>query len=126
MDRVILLPPADLLGHFIGKYQSQESDRLHVLPVQELPATGNMLYTSNTLLDGVSTLLAVAQAIRSSAKSEARAISGGLVEVCRIAIQGADMIVNLEFLNISLSLLQLLQWSGDSWHMTVWQLSGMH
>lgn len=119
MDRVILLPPTDVMHKILAKYISQESKQFHLLPTEEFTTSASLLRAENKLLSGILTLLIIAQVTRSSVIMEARALSNGLAEVCRIVLQDAEMAVNTEFLEASLSLLQLLHWSGEAAHMAV-------
>ncbi|KAF2871556.1 hypothetical protein BDV95DRAFT_43370 [Massariosphaeria phaeospora] len=118
MERIILLPPTEIIQQILQKYVTHESQRFHLLPAQEFPTSASLLDTENKILSGIQTLSIIAQVTRSAPAAEARALSNGLAEVCRIVIQDAESAMHPEFLDASLSLLQLLQWSGDAWHMT--------
>ncbi|KAF2260295.1 hypothetical protein CC78DRAFT_29038 [Lojkania enalia] len=119
MDRIILLPPTSVLQYILERYTSLEHQHFHLLPTQEIITSASLLSSEDKLLSGVLTLLIIAQVTRSSAAPEGRALSNGLVEVCRVVVQDAEEAVTPEVLEGSISLLQLLQWSGDEWHMTV-------
>ncbi|KAF2437261.1 hypothetical protein P171DRAFT_492255 [Karstenula rhodostoma CBS 690.94] len=123
MDRIILLPPTNVLRHLLTRYIYQEHQRFHLFPAQDLSFSDSLLHSETKLMSGIRTLLMIAQATRSVNIPEGRDLSGGLVEVCRTVVQDAvdsdnEVQVNAEFLETSLCLLQLMQWSEDPWHMT--------
>lgn len=120
MDHIVLLPPVEVSQQFCKEYILKEYQRFHMLPpAQGLASPSPILETENTILAGINVLLAIAQSTRSSPAGEIRALSNGLAEVCRIVMQNEEFAITPEFLNASLSVLQLIQWSGDAWHMSV-------
>ncbi|KAF2713327.1 hypothetical protein K504DRAFT_498142 [Pleomassaria siparia CBS 279.74] len=123
MDKVILLPPTDVLHHFLTRYVYQENERFHLFPAQDLLISVSLLQSKTKVMSGILTLLLIAQNTRSVNVSEGRDLSNGLVEVCRTVVQDAvdtdsEVPINAEFLETSLCLLQLMQWSGEPRHMT--------
>ncbi|KAH7381522.1 hypothetical protein BKA66DRAFT_464379 [Pyrenochaeta sp. MPI-SDFR-AT-0127] len=118
MDHVVLLPPVEVSQHFLQQHRSHGYQCFHMLPpAQEFASSNSAADADNTLLVGISALLIVAQSTRSSPVAELRALSSGLGEVCRIVMQDEDFTTTPDFLDASLSVLQLIQWSGDGWHM---------
>jgi hypothetical protein len=119
MDRIVLLPPTEIMLNLLDRYASRENERFHLFPAQSYTSAAAMLKAGETNFSGMLILLLVAQVTRTSPIAAVRDLSTGLTELCRIVVRDLEATVNTEFLDTSLTLMQLLQWSGDSWHMTV-------
>jgi hypothetical protein len=116
MEKVILLPPINTMRRLLQRYFEREQTRFYLFPPQR-PATCAVM--GDKLISGLITLLMIAKVTRTSVAIEGQALSNGMVALCRIFVRDADWTLGLERLEISLSMIQLLQWSGEPSHMNV-------
>ncbi|KAL1600668.1 hypothetical protein SLS60_007056 [Paraconiothyrium brasiliense] len=118
MDKIILLPTTDILGRLFRRYVQNEQRRFSIFPA---PVGGLLTYTSkrNSVLHGLLALLIIAKSIRVSENRKVQDLSNGLVGLCRIFNYNANWSTVTEHMELSLSLIQLMQWSGEGTHTNV-------
>lgn len=125
MDRIILLPQTDALHSLLIEYNCQDKGQFHLFPEQKALASEHLLpQTENKIIVGILFLLKIAHVIRSASSPQARGICSGFIEVCSSLADDAvhekeELTGVAESIEVSLDLIQLLQWSGDPWNMTV-------
>ncbi|KFX92688.1 hypothetical protein V490_05239 [Pseudogymnoascus sp. VKM F-3557] len=116
-----LLPPANVLEYFLLKYTRNLSK------YYSLDAMGRI--DSNELIHGNHTstllmLLMIGQGASMSRSAEARCLSAGLTEICRISLfditqQDIELCADQTVLQCALLFTMLGAWSGDKWHMDI-------
>ncbi|KFZ12479.1 hypothetical protein V501_04217 [Pseudogymnoascus sp. VKM F-4519 (FW-2642)] len=116
-----LLPPTNMLEYFLLKYT------LNLSKYYSLDARGRI--DPNELIHGNHTstlliLLMIGQGASMSRSTEARCLSAGLTEICRILLfdiieQDIELSADLTVLRCALLFTMLGSWSGDKWHMDI-------
>ena len=117
----LLLPPTNVLEYFLRKYTRNLSQYYSLdaggrIDPNEL-THGN--HTSTLLI-----LLMIAQGASMSRSAEARCLSAGLTEICRISLfdiieQNIELCADPAVLRCALLFTMLGAWSGDKWHMDI-------
>lgn len=116
-----LLPPVNVLEYFLRKYTRNLSK------YYSLDAGGRI--DPNKLIHGNHTsslliLLMIAQGASMSRSTEARCLSAGVTEICRISLfdiieQDIELCADPTVLRCALLFTMLGAWSGDKWHMDI-------
>lgn len=127
MDTITLLPPKNALATLVTKYICQDDDQLHLFPNRKpFPSEHDLPRSESKMVPGNLILLKLAQAMRSASCPQARGVCVGFIETCNPLVddvvhakEEANQGSTAESIEVSLGLLQLLQWSGDPWHMSV-------
>ncbi|KFY13633.1 hypothetical protein V492_03134 [Pseudogymnoascus sp. VKM F-4246] len=117
----LLLPPINVLEHFLQKYTRNLSK------YYSLDAGGRI--DPNKLIHGNHTstllvLLMISQGASMSRSAEARCLSAGLREICRISLsdiieQDIELCADPTVLRCALLFTMLGAWSGNKWHMDI-------
>lgn len=118
----LILPPSATLEHFLREYMRLFEPFYGLVPGGLLDV--NTLIVGNNRAATLLVLLMIAQGAMSDPTNEARRLSGGLTEVCRISLfDMMEKYVALSYHHLSLhcSILFIIQaaWSGDKWLMDI-------
>ena len=119
----IILPPPNILEHFLRAYVCHLEPHYPSIP-------SNHLYTNELIRLGrpqaTSLLLLLMIALGASAIPDfkARSLTNGLVEACRISLldvfeKNTELVEDLHMLRCGLLMTMAAAWSGDKWHMDV-------
>jgi hypothetical protein len=119
MDGIILLPPTDIMCLIREIYSQQDNTQFPFLHDRKHPLPNPIMDTENQLLCGLSTLLIIARITQSSLTVQARDLSNGLISLCLSFLDQMEWGTSIAQSCISLTLMQLLQWSGEAHQMIV-------
>lgn len=117
----LLLPPTNILEYFLKSYARSLSTYYSL-------AAGGMIDPNELVHHSqASTLLAllmIAQGATTSGSTEARCLSAGLTETCRISLfdiieKDIELCADPVVLRCALLFTMLGAWSGDKWHMDI-------
>lgn len=118
---LFLLPPTQVLDHFLKSYAGGLST------TYSLAAGGTIV--PNHLLQGnqassLLVLLMIAQGATSFSSTDAKCLSAGLLETCRISLfdtieRDVELCADPTILRCALLFTSLGAWSGDKWHMDI-------
>ncbi|TPX15731.1 uncharacterized protein E0L32_000065 [Thyridium curvatum] len=117
----IVLPPSNIVEYFLGSYVRSLTVyfslvQCHIIDPNE------MLY--NTQASTLLVLLMIAQGAAAVPMAEARFLSGGLIETCRISLfdiieRDVELSADPIVLRCALLFTLLGAWSGDAWLMNI-------
>ncbi|KAF2838516.1 transcription factor Cmr1 [Patellaria atrata CBS 101060] len=119
----VLLPPARVLEHFLRSY-ANNFERYYSLTSRGVLDANELLACYNDKASSLLVLLMIAQGAMVIPSSDARWLTGGLTEACRISlfdliekniIMASDPIV----LHSALLFTVQAAWSGDKWQMDI-------
>lgn len=124
---MIVLPSADVLDNLLRAYVSRFEPYFPSSPASRLDPTG-LIRSKNVFASSLELLLMIAYGAMSTPTMEARCLTDGLTELCRIVLSDflemdADMATSPTMLRAALLFTNLAAWSGDRWHMNVRVLS---
>lgn len=119
----IILPPSNVLENFLWAYVSRFEPYCGWIPAGTLEPN-ELMQLDDEKVSSLLLLLMVAQGAMVTPTVEARHLSSGLTEVCRISLtdvaeRGVTMSSGSGVLRCGLLLVNLAAWSGDKWHMDV-------
>ena len=119
----LMLPPPHVIQYFLRSYVIQHEPYYACNPAGGLDPN-NLMQGSNSKASSLLILLMVAHGAAASSSIEARYLSSGLTEACRISlfdIIEKDVYLARDPLVLRSALLftTLAAWSGDKWHMDV-------
>jgi hypothetical protein len=121
----ILLPPSHVLEDFLRSYAASSEMYYNLVPSSSLDPNELMLLSGgNERTSTLMLLLMIAQGATATPAVEARYLTGGLTEACRISL--FDLIEKDVLLSADPMVLRcaalftvLAAWSGDKWHMDI-------
>lgn len=119
----IILPPSDVLQHFLNQYACRFEPYYPFIPGGILDPN-KILQSGDPRASALLLLLMVAQGASATPLMQAQFLSGGLIETCRISL--IDMLEKDTLLSTQPSLLRAAlifiasaAWGGDKWHMDI-------
>ncbi|TKA82462.1 hypothetical protein B0A49_00062 [Cryomyces minteri] len=117
----IILPPSNTLEHFLRAYASRFEPYYTTFPAGRFSPT-ELMETKSEKPPSLLLLLMIAQGAMAAPHVEARYLTSGLIEACRISlfdILEKDVMLSVEpvVLRSALMYVNLACWSGDKWHM---------
>lgn len=126
LDTITLLPQGEALSFLVTKYIRQENTQLHLFAeAKPFPSEHNLPRSENRIVAGTLILLKLAHTMRCVNCPRIRDICTGFTEIC-VSLVDETLLqdytsqkATTEWIEVSVSLLQLLAWGGNSWHMTV-------
>lgn len=114
----LVLPPSDVLQFFLRNYVHSLASYYSLVPSGSLDPNEMMLNNqASTLL----VLLMIAQGATATPTKEARCLTAGLIETCRISLfdiieRDIELCADPVVLRCALLFTILGAWSGDKWH----------
>lgn len=123
VSNFVLLPPARVLEYFLRSY-SNSFERYFPLTSRGILDANELLHCYNDKAASLLVLMMIAQGAMNIPSAEARMLTGGLTEACRISlfdlverniIMAGDPIV----LHSALLFTVQAAWSGDKWQMDI-------
>jgi hypothetical protein len=123
VSNFVLLPPARVLEYFLRSYANC-SERYYPLTAKGSLDVNELMHCYNDKAASLLVLMMIAQGAMNIPSVEARMLTGGLTEACRISlfdliekniIMSGDPIV----LHAALLFTVLAAWSGDKWQMDI-------
>lgn len=123
VSNFVLLPPARVLEYFLRSYANC-SERYYPLTSRGSLDVNELMHCYNDKAASLLVLMMIAQGAMNIPSVEARMLTGGLTEACRISlfdliekniIMSGDPIV----LHAALLFTVLAAWSGDKWQMDI-------
>lgn len=120
-DTFLMLPPPEVMQYFLRSYVVRYEPYYSSVPGGRLDPN-SLMHGSNSKAASLLILLMVASGAAATATVEARYITSGLTEACRISLFDTvekDVAQAREVLVLRSALLFtcLAAWSGDKWHM---------
>lgn len=117
----LLLPPINVLEYFLRKY-TRNLSKYYSLDAGGRIDPDKLIYGNHT--STLLILLMIAQGASMSRSTEARCLSTGLTEICRISLfdiieQDIELCADPTVLRCALLFTMLGAWSGDKWHMDI-------
>ncbi|KAL2350348.1 hypothetical protein BJ546DRAFT_925501 [Cryomyces antarcticus] len=117
----IILPPSDTLEHFLRAYASRFEPYYTTFHAGRFSPV-ELMETKSEKPPSLLLLLMIAQGAMAAPHVEARYLTSGLIEACRISlfdILEKDVMLSVEpvVLRSALMYVNLACWSGDKWHM---------
>lgn len=117
----LLLPPTQVLEYFLRSY-ARSLSTYYSLPAGDRIDPNELLHgnRASTLL----VLLMIAQGATMAGSTEAKSLSAGLTETCRISLfdiieRDIELCADPIVLRCALLFTMLGAWSGDKWHMDI-------
>ena len=119
----IALPPPIVLEYSLKAYVRRCEPYYACVPAGSLNAN-ELMQGGNAKASCLLLLLMIAQGTAATPTTEARSLSSGLTEACRISLHDLlekdyELIQNLMVLQCGLLCTNVAAWSGDKWHMEV-------
>ena len=119
----IILPPPNLLEHFLEAYVFHIEPYYPSVPAGLLNAN-DLMRVGNAQAASLLLLLMIALGASATSIVEARFLTSGLTEACRISLfhiveKEIELAEDLNVLRCGLLLMTAAVWSGDKWHMDV-------
>lgn len=120
-EAFLMLPPPEVMQYFLRSYVVRYEPYYSSIPGGRLDPN-SLMHSSNSKAASLLILLMVASGASATATPEARYITSGLTEACRVSLfdtvekdvaQAREVLV----LRSALLLICLAAWSGDKWHM---------
>ncbi|KAI9863913.1 MAG: hypothetical protein M1813_003565 [Trichoglossum hirsutum] len=123
-SRFIILPPSNVLEDFLRSYVNTFERYYTLVSAGELNANELMMQLGNDKAASLLVLLMIAQGAMVIPNTQARHLTGGLAEACRISlfdIIEKDILLSADPTVLRCALLFTIQaaWSGDKWHMDI-------
>lgn len=117
----LLLPPTNVLEYFLRKY-TRNLSKYYSLDAGGRIDPNELTYGNHT--STLLILLMIAQGASMSRSTEARCLSAGLTEICRISLfdiieQNIELCADPAVLRCALLFTMLGAWIGDKWHMDI-------
>ncbi len=119
----IILPPPIVLEHFLKAYVRRCETYYACIPEGSLKPN-EVMQGGNARASSLLLLLMIAQGAAATSTIEARSLSSGLTEACRISLydlmeKDVELVQSLIVLQCGLLCTNVASWSGDKWHMDV-------
>ncbi|PIA91701.1 hypothetical protein CB0940_09637 [Cercospora beticola] len=119
----VLLPPARVLEYFLRSY-ANSFERYFPLTSKGILDANELLHCYNDRAASLLVLMMIAQGAMSIQSTEARLLTGGLTEACRISLFDLierNIIMSADPVVLHSALLFIVQaaWSGDKWQMDI-------
>lgn len=119
----VLLPPARVLEYFLRSY-SNSFERYYPLTSRGILDANELLHCYNDRAASLLVLMMIAQGAMNISSTEARLLTGGLTEACRISLFDLierNIIMSGDPVVLHSALLFIVQaaWSGDKWQMDI-------
>lgn len=119
----VLLPPARVLEYFLRSY-SNSFERYYPLTSRGVLDANELLHCHNDRAASLLVLMMIAQGAMNISSTEARLLTGGLTEACRISLFDLierNIIMSGDPIVLHSALLFIVQaaWSGDKWQMDI-------
>jgi hypothetical protein len=119
----VLLPPARVLEYFLRSY-SNSFERYYPLTSRGILDANELLHCYNDRAASLLVLMMIAQGAMNISSTEARLLTGGLTEACRISLFDLierNIIMSGDPIVLHSALLFIVQaaWSGDKWQMDI-------
>ncbi|KAH0538589.1 hypothetical protein FGG08_004839 [Glutinoglossum americanum] len=123
-SRFIILPPPNVLEDFLRAYVNTFEHYYTLVSAGELNTNDLMMQLGNDKAASLLILLMIAQGAMVIPNTQARYLTGGLAEACRISlfdIIEKDILLSADPTVLRCALLFTIQaaWSGDKWHMDI-------
>ncbi|KIW44675.1 uncharacterized protein PV06_03129 [Exophiala oligosperma] len=120
-DTFLMLPPPDVMQYFLRSYVVRYEPYYSSVAAGRLDPN-SLMQSNNSKAASLLILLMVASGASATATVEARYVTSGLTEACRISLFDTiekDVLQSREVLVLRSALLFtcLAAWSGDKWHM---------
>ena len=125
----IALPPPMVLEYSLKAYVRRCEPYYTCIPAKSLKSN-EVMQGENAIASCLLLLLMIAQGAAATPTIEARSLSSGLTEACRLSLhdlleKDCELVQNLTVLQCGLLCTNLAVWSGDKRHMEVSFLSGI-
>ena len=119
----IILPPPIVMEHFLNAYVCRFEPYYTFIPAGLLKPN-DLMQRGNARASSILLLLMVAHGAAATPTMEARYLTSGLTEACRISLfdiieKDIELVQNLIVLRCGLLFTTVAAWSGDKWHMDV-------
>ncbi|KAK5135186.1 hypothetical protein LTR08_005573 [Meristemomyces frigidus] len=119
----VLLPPARVLEYFLRSYATS-FERFYPLTSRGILDTNELLHCCNDRAASLLILMMIAQGAMNIPSREARMLTGGLTEACRISLfdlieRNVIMAGDPTVLHSALLFTVQAAWSGDKWQMDI-------
>ncbi|KAK3720641.1 hypothetical protein LTR37_003690 [Vermiconidia calcicola] len=119
----VLLPPARVLEYFLRSY-ANSSERYYPLTSRGILDTNELMHCYNDRAASLLVLMMIAQGAMNIPSVEARMLTGGLTEACRISLFDLiekNVIMSGDPIVLHAALLFCVQaaWSGDKWQIDI-------
>ncbi|KAF4556315.1 TSF1 transcription factor-like protein [Elsinoe fawcettii] len=119
----VLLPPTKVLEYFLRSY-TNSFERFYPLTSKGSLDANELMFCYQDRASSLLILLMVAQGAMNVPSREARSLTGGLVETCRISLfdlieRNIVMASDHNVLHAALIFTELASWSGDKWQMDI-------
>ncbi|KAF2837189.1 hypothetical protein M501DRAFT_937797 [Patellaria atrata CBS 101060] len=122
-DGFIVLPAPEILEYFLKAYTCRFEPYYPMITAGTFSAT-ELMEASNKQSPSLLLLLMIAQGAMATSTPEARYLSSGLTEACRLSLFNfvdKDVLLSRDLITLRSALLftNLAAWSGDKWHMDI-------
>ena len=119
----IILPPPVVMEYFLNAYVCRFEPYYTFIPAGSLKPN-DLMQGGNARASSILLLLMVAHGAAATPTMEARYLTSGLTEACRISLfdiieKDIGLVQNLIVLRCGLLFTTVAAWSGDKWHMDV-------
>ncbi|KAF7196134.1 Transcription factor 1 [Pseudocercospora fuligena] len=119
----VLLPPGRVLEYFLRSY-ANSFERYYPLTSRGILDANELMHCYNDKASSLLVLMMIAQGAMNIPSTEARMLTGGLTEACRISLFDLiekDIIMSGDPIVLHAALLFTVQaaWSGDKWQMDI-------
>lgn len=123
VSNFVLLPPARVLEYFLRSY-SNSFERYFPLTSRGILDANELMHCYNDKAASLLVLMMIAQGAMNTPSAEARMLTGGLTEACRISLFDLverNIIMSGDPIVLHSALLFTVQaaWSGDKWQMDI-------
>ena len=123
VSNFVLLPPARVLEYFLRSY-ANSFERYYPLTSRGVLDANELMHCYNDRAASLLVLMMIAQGAMNIASAEARMLTGGLTEACRISLFDLiekNIIMSGDPIVLHAALLFTVQaaWSGDKWQMDI-------
>ncbi|KAI5361129.1 hypothetical protein Slin15195_G122420 [Septoria linicola] len=119
----VLLPPARVLEYFLRSY-ANSFERYYPLTSRGVLDANELMHCYNDRAASLLVLMMIAQGAMNIPSTDARLLTGGLTEACRISLFDLierNIIMSADPIVLHSALLFIVQaaWSGDKWQMDI-------
>ncbi|PNS21398.1 hypothetical protein CAC42_1177 [Sphaceloma murrayae] len=119
----VLLPPTRVLEYLLRSYTTS-FERYYPLTTKGSLDANELMFCYQDRASSLLILLMIAKGAMNIAGTEARALTGGLLETCRISLydlieRNIVMACDHNVLHAALIFTELASWSGDKWQMDI-------